>query len=492
MHSSRARVAQALPLIAPLAIALGAGCGKGGVTPAPATVDRPSTTRPELEAAAEPATALTDEPEPQCDRTCAELISKAQLAFERAAALRGADSARASLARKAERGFERAWRVCLLRVPDGHDLSCEGGREVVERMVAASMMTKDVSGQVFAQLVALDPRWRRLDSPLAESAVKEQLAQLASEGERRGREDAEAEGAAAALEASAYAYLAVNRPDAANRVAAAFRRGFGRDHATEATLMAVAIAEHYVDARQGKQALGSLPQTVAPGASSPPRLRVLWHAVRSRAQLEAGNAFAAEREAKTATGIWTNVKTPVDEVGPAAPWPMLGRERVVEAVGAATYVLAEKPALEATALRPPRYSGPPTHAGMSDFMQTKVAAWARKKLELIRVATHAYAAAADIRPVPPGRWMVAGTTRVGELNAELADQMTSLALPPPLANDETEQRSFDRAMLASVAPVVAASRAAFERCVEFSEKYRLSNGEREYCHERLNGLPSPE
>jgi NTP pyrophosphatase (non-canonical NTP hydrolase) len=238
--------------------------------------------------------------------------------------------------------------------------------------------------------------------------------------------------------------------------------------------------------------MGSLPRAAAPAASSAARLRVLWGAARARGLLGQGNAVGAQREAASVVEIWKNVKNPGNAVGPVAPLPMLGRERVVDAVGAATFVLAEQHARQASALRPPRYLGPPTHAGVNDFVQNKVATWARSKQEKIAAAIQGYAKTAKIVPVPPGRWIVLGHTRVGELNAELADEILGLSLPAQLAKDDGEREAFERAMRGSAAPAVGAARAAFESCVRLSEQYRLAAGEHQYCRERLNGLPPAE
>jgi hypothetical protein len=168
---------------------------------------------------------------------------------------------------------------------------------------------------------------------------------------------------------------------------------------------------------------------------------------------------------------------------------MLGREDVVAAVGAAHHVLAEEHASSANRLRPPHYTGPATHEGVEAFLKTRVAKWAKEKQEAIAAATAEFVEVSKVEPVAPPRWVVAAHTRVGELNAELADQMMSLSLPDALAESEAERTAFEKALRESSEPVLAAARTAFENCVQLSERYHLSDGEREYCQERLNGLP---
>jgi len=487
MHNARTSRVQAVRASAALLTALCTGCGGGATAPEPSTPRTAAADSPS-EASTEPVE-TTPASRSECDATCEQAISRATLALDRARALKGADQARAALAEKAGQGFEQAWRVCLLRVPDGTDRSCEGGPDVVAHLLESWEMTQNVAGRVFAQLVALDPRWRSAEAPVNEDAAKRTLAELAAAGEQLAKEDAKAQGAAEALEAAVYAHLASKRPDAANRAAVTYRRLFGSEHADRATLMAVAIAEHYNDARQSQAALGSLPRVAAPGKASAPRLQVLWGGARARALLGQGNLVSARSEAERVVEVWQQVATPREAVGPAAPWPMLGRERVVAAVGAAHHVLAEKHAQDVAKLSPPRYQGPATHEGVNAYLQGPVAKWAQQKQASIAEATRAYATTAQIQPVPPGHWIVAGYTRVGELNADFADQMTSLSLPGPLAQDDAERQAFERALLASASPVVAASRAAFESCVKLSEQYHLTDGEREYCRERLQGLP---
>jgi hypothetical protein len=488
MHSPRTEQTQVVRVAAPLLALLLVSCGGGSTTPEPSTPGA-SSEASSAKSSPGPVAETTSQTRSECDATCEQLISKATLALDRARALKGADQARAALAKKAGHGFEQAWRACLLRVPDGTDRSCKGGPEVVANLVQAWEMTDDVAGRVFARLVALDPRWRTADPPVDESEARQSLDDLAKAGEQLAKSNAQAEGAAPALEAAVYAHLARNRADAANRAAVAYRRLFGHEHAENATLMAVAIAEHYNDARQGQAALGSLPRVAAPKNASAPRLQVLWGGARARGLLGQGNLVGAASEAQHVVEIWHQVQAPREAVGAAAPFPMLGRERVVSAVGAAHHVIAEKHARAVAKLSPPRYHGPATHEGVNAFLQGPVAKWAQQKQASIAEVTRAYAAIAEIPPVPPGRWIVTGHTRVGELNADLADQLLSLTLPGTLAQDDAERQAFERTLRASGTPVVAASRSAFESCVKLSEQYHLTDGEREYCQERLNGLP---
>ena len=90
---------------------------------------------------------------------------------------------------------------------------------------------------------------------------------------------------------------------------------------------------------------------------------------------------------------------------------MLGRERVVGAVGAAQFLLAEKSRLKAEKVAPPKYSGPKSSDGVERFIQSKVARWAQKRQQAVMTAAAAYDRVLAIRPVPPPRWVVAASAR---------------------------------------------------------------------------------
>lgn len=483
MHSHVSRRVQAQLLLC----ALVSACRPAdGSRPPLATPPPPSEPAPTAAPAVAPAAVST------CTETCRSAIADAQLALDRARALEGAEGARAGLATEAGRGFEQAWRLCQLEPPDGADRSCEGASTVVSSLLEAEGMTANLARQIFAHLVALDARWRQPDATADAANVNVALDRLATSAEDAARTPQATGGAdpALALDAAVYARLALGAPDAANRDAALFRQRFAAQHPDLAPLAAASIANHYSRKHQGALAVASLPRSAAPTPSAPVRVQVMWLGARAHALLEAGNPIPAAREAEQAVTLWKSVQAPADEVGGMAPWPMAGRERVVDAVGAATFVLAERHALAASARKAPRYRGPATHAGVNDFLTHEVAAWALKQQEDIALATRGYQEISSIRPVGPARWIVAGHLRVGELNADLADQLTSIALPPPLAEDDAEREAFARATMTAASPVLTAARTAFQGCIDLAERSRLDDDAGTYCRGRLNGLPA--
>ncbi len=475
--------------LAPLIAMVAASCG------GPTTSSSPPRSGPPQENAEgnEPTATTNTTPAAEataatCDSSCEKLIANARLTLDRATALRGADQARSALGEKAGKAFERAWRVCLLRVPDGGDRSCRGGPEVVTHLVRSWEMTTNVSGHVLALLVALDPRWRDADGTSTEDELKRSLGELAATGERLAKEEPRSDTAPTALAAAVHAHLAYGQQAAAERAANTYQRAFGRDHRETATLLAVALAEQHLDGDRHRAALDALNRGLAPVATTPPRVQVLWGSARARAQLGLGDAASAVREAQRVVDAWAQVTSPTEAVGGIAPWPMLGRERVVGAVGAAHHVLAEQHARGAAALTAPRYSGPPTHEGVSAFLQQQVAKWAQARQVHIAAATRAFGAVGAIRPVPPERWVVLSHARVGEMNAELAHAMTQIELPATFAGDTAIREAFERTLRTSVVPIVATARESFDHCVQLSEQYRLT-ALRERCQQRTGELP---
>ena len=393
------------------------------------------------------------------------------------------------MARRAAKGFERAWRHCLLRVPDGADLDCEGARELVPRFIEASTLAEDLPRQVLAYLVAQDPRWRIPASAPATAQIEEGLRSAAENGEQQGQNASRDNPAPAALVAASYARLALGEVEHAEQDRARLSRSHQQTHGTEIALVSVSIAKHHIDHQHYQRALLQLPAGSPPDDSTPLRLRVLWYGTRARALLGAGNPIPAEREAQRVVQWWEAETNPTSAVGGAAPAPMEGREAVVDAVGVARFVLAEARARSVTRLGPPRFAGPPTHEGAARFLDTQVRQWAEKKQQALLAVADELDKLRSIQPVPPVRWMVAGQTRLGELRADFADQLLSISLPEKLAANASERQAFERALSGSAQPVLAGAKQAFATCVDLSRDQPALATQQEYCKERKNALP---
>ena len=140
---------------------------------------------------------------------------------------------------------------------------------------------------------------------------------------------------------------------------------------------------------------------------------------------------------------------------------MLGRTRVVDAVGAAHFHLGEQKRQQAAALKVPRYAGPQTVDGVDAYINSTLADWARKRQQIASDAQSAYQQVIAIRPVPPPRWVVAALARTGELWQSFAEDFVAAKLPDRLARDADTLAAFERALKRSAEPAHKAAQRSF-------------------------------
>jgi len=477
-----------LARVAALAVAALGAAGCGGATgPAADTpageegAEKPSSEEPE---------ALGDRAAAKrggkCFEQCAEYIEDAGALLGQAQALDGAEKAQVALFTRSGDAFVRAWRGCDLRLPRGEDLSCKGADHVLPKMVAAYAGAHRPDRLVYAYLVALDERWRNDAGELATEAPGK-LRQAAAKAAEVAQADPKAAHAAESMAAAVYGMLCLDEVSEAERLAARHVKLFRRSAPESVSLVAAALAAYFNDREQWQEALDALSGATSPSRAKHPPAKILWHSEKGRALAGAGRAGAAAREFRRVRGSWRtpDPKDPSKLVGRQEPAPMLGRERVVDAVGAANLYLAEPLRKKADALGPPRYRGAQTPAGVEKYIGGALAQWAHRRQRLIAAASKAYERVLQIRPVPPPRWVVAAQAQIGRMWDRFAEDMVSVALPPKLASDEGTQSAFEKALQGSAKPAREQARRAFEACQKTAENADVDSPHADACREWL-------
>ena len=462
-----------------------AGCGSAEprpATPRSATGDEPA--RPGPSDRQQPAAAppLAAGPEPGasagCDASCAGLIDEAERRLDQADAMKDEAAAYAAFASRAGRAFLKAWRGCLLEVPDGTDLACKGGREVVANMVRAFAPSDDDDGGIVAILVALDPRWASDAGPARDQLLTE-LRDAAARAEKTALKDIRGEHAAERLEAAAYGRIALGEMARAREDVALYRRKIPQRR-KEALLLVAAIAAHDNDQSSFAAALGGLGP--APAPSDDARAVLLWHAEHGRALAGSKRTDQAAAELDRVLASWpADQRAATKLAGPMAPRPMPDREWVVDAIGAALFFRAEQKRLAAEALSPPPYSGPQTADGFNQFIKTRIAEWAGKKQSLVGDAVRAYQQIAGMQPAVSRRWLVSASSHAGRLFAGYIEQFKGIGVPAVVAKDPALRAAYDRSVQASLVPLVDAARSAFTACTERAKRFQVQNDDTRAC-----------
>ena len=440
--------------------------------------DRDDGTEPASEDTPRP----SDAPAGQCFDKCQELIEDAGALLDQARALKGAEKAQLALYLRAGTAHIRAFRGCDLRQPRGEDLACKGADQVVTGMVQAFEGAKRPDQVVFAYLVALDERFRD-DNAEVTGAAPGGLREAATAALELARKDPKAAHAADSMAAAGYAALALDEVTEAQRIATELAKKFGRTAPEAVTMLAAAIAGYFNDREQFDEALSTLTADTSPARAKSIRATVTWQAERGRALLGAGKGGAGAAFAAV-TRAWRtpDPKDPSKVVGRQEPAPMLGRERVVDAVGAAHFSLGEIKRAEAEKLRPPKYTGPKSADGVERFIGGPLARWAQLRQRAVAAADQEYQKVLAIRPVPPPRWVVAASAQSGKAWSDLAEAMVKIELPAGLSD---HQAAFEKSMRASAQPARDNARRAFERCREHAKSAQIEDDRAAACEQGL-------
>jgi hypothetical protein len=466
--------------------------GCGSQPPSPATPERPVAAEPAERASSsnEAKVRASGEAPGKCDPGCSRLLEAAATLLRQAEALKGESQARATLFERAGEAYVKAWRGCDLGVPRGLDLGCAGAGDVAGSMAKGFAGAARDDRQIFAHLLALDPRYRSEGSEFARQAA-DQLGGLAERAEKRGGTKAKTPQAAEALAMAAYARLALGDAEKAGRDAALLRRSFARAAGEEVSLVGAALGWYYANQESWDKALGELGAESTPAAQQPARVQILWHAARGRALAGLGRSAAASQEFERVLGLWraADPKDPAKTLGHALPAPMLGRESVVDAVGAARFSLGEELRLKAKQLALPAYAGPSTVQGVNQYVKGPVAGWIAKKQSLLSAAEGHYRAIGEIKPVPPARWLVAGAAMLGQAYADFAQDFRDAKLPPALERDAEVSASFTRAVSEAEKPLLDRARQRFEYCRKTAEQLGVDDPNTAACRAGLAERP---
>jgi hypothetical protein len=450
------------------------GCGSGKPPAAPQPTNRIESTE------RSPETVRNLEPERDqaqaagCSAPCAKLIEEAERRQDQAAATKNEADVYSGFAARAGEAFVKAWRGCLLEVPHGPDLVCNGGRDVVANMVRAFAPSDEDDGIIFSNLVALDPRWN-VDAGSASDTARAALRPPADRAEKAAAQDVKAE----RLEAAAYARLALDEVVRAEKDAVSYRQKFPKNK-TEALLLSAAIGRYHDDRSDFAAALAALGQP--PGPKDDPRALVVWHAEHGRALAGSKRTDQARAELDLVIASWpTDRQSAARLAGPMGPRPMPDREGVVDGVASALFFRAEQKRAAADALSPPRFTGAGTAAVFSQFVTTRIAEWAGKKQLLVQDAVASYKQIASTQPAPSRQWLTLATARTGQLFASYADQFKAIAVPAAVANDAQARAAYDKAVQASLAPVIDAARSAFTTCAQRAKRFRIDTSDIRTC-----------
>ncbi len=463
-----------------LAATVACGGAPSSATSTPTASSEPAAASTESWGREEP-TEQQSKPAP-CFARCAELIQKADDLFRQAGTEKDA-SRRPQAHAKAGEAYVGAWRGCSLETPGGEDLTCEGAPRVVPRMLEAFRESDRPHRLIFATLVARDRRWRTESVPSDEDLTE---ATLRAESAHANKPDAP--DARDMIRMASYARVALGDTSPATKDMSLFAQGASKAEKEEHTGMRIALANKLNDTADHATAQRML-GTTPPDPSS--RLLPVWHAEIGRASAGQKRDAAASQSFRKVVDAWQAIP-PADlrqRLGSAEPWPMLDRERMVEAVGAAHFFFAEQARAKADGMPLPKYKGPGTVTGVTEFVNTSIGPYVRDRQARLLEADDAYRKVSEVRPVAPARWVVASASRVGQMWAGFARDVADSPAPAPVAQDADVEEGYRRTLRDSMVPVVDKARRAFAVCKDAADRSRVDDDFSRACSRWLAENP---
>jgi hypothetical protein len=404
---------------------------------------------------------------PTCPDACAQPLAQAQ------ALLQEADASRKPGSRlRAAEALATAAEACSAKDAEPCDGVGSLRADAVRALVAAGR----------------EDRALRMVLGAREPSSPEVIRDLAAKTEQRVAADPKAAWAAEALRTAVFARLAGDDPEGAAADAKLYQKQFSGALPGDGIEIAAAIAAYWNDHDQAQKAVRALRAT-RPAPDAPMRARILWYSELGRAQRGAQRQKQCELVRTLWTGLTPEARSQLLDA-PAAD-PIAGRARVMNAVGAAYFYLAEPAAQRAHALAFPRYRGRAEKEGVTRFISGPVKEWLEKKRALVEQAMKGYQEIVNLQPAPPPRWMVAAACEAGKLWLGLYDPMvTSMPVPRSFSRDPELQKSFRAALEEAAEPVRQQARGAFETCRDYAAKYSIDDQYSRFCGGWLDKNPA--
>lgn len=377
-----------------------------------------------------------------CSDQCAGLVKNGWERLKRADGLSESDKAK-ELYAKAGEALEKAWRGCLLIEPALEDGGCEKASHIPGELARAYGAAGETEKAMTGHLAVLDKRWASTSEH--ESASKAELEKVAGD-------------AKAPLAAQVYAQLALGQDD---KVVATARK-LRRDD-SEARL---AAGLYFL--RKGDAAAAG--KIVTPG-SKPKEAgqQVVWNALRARIAMGQNNAAVARRSAEAALKLFDGASDKAALVGGQAPNPLIGRSKVMGAVGSAHFVLGEALGLEAAKVKAPGFFGKPTDDAIQKFVDAKLKPWVAARQGKIQPAVQRFEGIAKIQPVAPRGWAARGQAAAAKLWTAFADDAVAIADSPAMKQDEAQAANFKKQLEAMVASARETAGKHRQNCEKLAE-----------------------
>lgn len=213
--------------------------------------------------------------------------------------------------------------------------------------------------------------------------------------------------------------------------------------------------------------------------------KMAGHALLARACQASKDITCAASEYQRVRELWQDPTQAMDSLGAAAKDEQdkkVRAQRALNALGEATFFVAEQKRAAADAERFPAYRGSGTKDDVLKHINTKIGAWLKARRAKVQEAEQAYGAVVAIRPAPHPHWVIASASRVGDMWGKLFAEFRAAPIPsawkqngPVMAGVpdftyEDLRTTYYQAIDDAAAPMKASAKAAYLQCWELSKK----------------------
>jgi hypothetical protein len=207
----------------------------------------------------------------------------------------------------------------------------------------------------------------------------------------------------------------------------------------------------------------------------------------------AGDAKAAEASDAAVLGAWKDPDASAKQLAAEAGGNESELQRrlglALSAVGQATFARAEIARATAAAMALPVLHGAATQAAVNELIRREVAPWMQRKRQALEDAEQAYKKVLDLRPLPPPRWVIAASERVGTMWSDFAQDFAKVPTPKEWAKQPEIVEAYRSALAGAAEPIAQRAQAAYRACVATSDKFRIEDEHSRTCRARV--VPAP-
>ncbi len=378
---------------------------------------------------------------------------------------------------------------------------CETADEIVYNMAKAYQAGRLLAKSIQARLILLNPKYGMQESEWAKRATYEiggnyqaiAVYDKAAEFFEKYAEDTKFRGEFAdkALSDAVVLRLGLGMEEEAIEDAKNFNRYFGQKKKEQAAQIAFAVAAHYAEKKDWKNAQQNLTRGMGLiDRQATLDVQVQAHALLGHVYAQQKNAGPAGREYQKVVALWKDPKKAVasiesiPEESEGGKMRRLGR--ALEAVGEALFFFAEEQReKKVDKLKFPEYKGKKDKESITKHIGTNVKDWYEKKAKAIKEVAEDYKRIVDLQPTPPPRWVIAAGSRVGEMWGTFVKDFRSAPIPKEWEKDYEIRTAYYGSLDDASEPYKKGARGAYEVCLGYSVKYQYFDEFSRACEEWL-------